>query len=87
MEKCYSNSSKSHSRNFDFPSLRQSSPVSFLRAPTRTDIIEFENFLLQLKNLGLGEKSCEAFFYLRFFFEIFHFKYNCTLLFHVKRRY
>ena len=45
------------SQNFDFLSLKNLSPG----APTHTDIIEFSNFLLQLKIRGLGTKLCVAF--------------------------
>ena len=33
------------------------SPVQFWEAPTHTDIIEFENFLLQLKNQRFWSKT------------------------------
>ena len=37
------------------------SPSSFLEAPTQADIIEFSNFLLQLKNLILIFKRISTF--------------------------
>ena len=39
---------------------------------------------LKIRNQG-GKRTWEAFFLLRFIFEIFHFKQTCTLFFHVKR--
>ena len=41
---------KWHSQNLDFLSLINSSSCQFLRNSTYADIIEFQNFLLQLKN-------------------------------------
>ena len=38
------------SQNFDFLSLKNLAPSSFWGAPTHADTIEFQNFLLQLKN-------------------------------------
>ena len=45
------------SQTFDFLSLKNSHQVSFWGAPTHADIIEFENFLLQLKNQRSGNKT------------------------------
>ena len=45
------------SQNFDFVGLNNLSSVQFLGAPTHVDIIEFENFLLQLKNQSSGSKT------------------------------
>ena len=46
-----------HSQNFNFLSLKNLSPGQFLRAPSHADTIEFENFLLQIKNQRSGNKS------------------------------
>ena len=40
-----------------FLSLTASSPGQFLGTPTHVDIIEFSNFLLQLKNQRSGSKT------------------------------
>ena len=37
--------------------LKKTSPVSFWGAPTHADIIEFQNFELQLKNQKPGSKT------------------------------
>ena len=52
---------KSPVQNFEFLILKSLSPGQFWGAPNHADIIEFSNFLLQLKNLGLGkvwEQNC-----------------------------
>ena len=54
--------------------------TKFCLAPTPADI-EFQNFLLQLKNYRSGEKTVWGFYYLCFVFEIFHFKQNSTPFF------
>ena len=48
---------KWHTLNFYFLSLKSSSPGQFWAAPTHADIIEFSNFLLQLKNQKSGSKT------------------------------
>ena len=46
------------SQNFEFLSSRNLSPSQFMeRAPIHADIIEFQNFLLQLKNQRSGSKT------------------------------
>ena len=45
------------SQNFDFLGLKNLSPGHFLGAPTHADIIEFSNFLLQLKNQKSRSKT------------------------------
>ena len=45
------------SQNFDILGLNISHQVSFWGAPTHADIIEFSNFLLQLKNQKSGSKT------------------------------
>ena len=45
------------SQNFDFPSLKNLSSCQFWGDPTHEDIIEFYNFLLQLKNQRSGSKT------------------------------
>ena len=47
---------KWNTQNFDFLSLKSSSP-----GQTHTDIIEFSDFLLQLKNQRSGSKTLWAF--------------------------
>ena len=49
------------SQNFEFLSLNICLQFSFWRAPTQAGIIEFWNFLLQLKNQTTGRKLCVAF--------------------------
>ena len=48
---------KWHSQNFDFLGFKNLSPGQFWGAPTHEDIIEFSNFLLQLKNQRSGSKT------------------------------
>ena len=48
---------KWHTPNFDFLSLNSCLHVSFWGAPTNVDIIEFSNFLLQIKNQRYGSFS------------------------------
>ena len=48
---------KGRTRNFDFLSLKSSSPGHFWRALTHADITEFSNALLQLKNQRSGNKA------------------------------
>ena len=48
---------KWHTQNFNFLSLKSSSPVSFWRASTHADITESSNFLWQLKNQRSVSKS------------------------------
>ena len=50
-----------HTQNFDFLSWKSSSPGQFLVAPTHADIIEFSNFLLQLKNRRSRNKTLRGF--------------------------
>ena len=45
------------SQNFDFISLKKCSEISFWGAPTHADMIEFQNYLLQLKNQKLRSKT------------------------------
>ena len=45
------------SQNFDFLSLKDLSPGQIWGAPTHADVIEFSNFLLQLKNQRSGSKT------------------------------
>ena len=46
-------------QNFDFLSWKICHQVSFWGSPTHTDIIEFLNFLLQLKNqMSVNESVC-----------------------------
>ena len=45
------------SQNFDFVSLRNSSPGQFWGAPTQADIIVFSIFLLQIQNQMSGSKN------------------------------
>ena len=45
------------SQNFDFLGLKNLSPGQFWGAPSHEDIIEFCNFLLQLKNQSSGSKT------------------------------
>ena len=54
------------SQNFNFLSLKNFSTGSFCEAPTHTDIIEFSNFLFNLKIKGLGPKLCVAFLLFNF---------------------
>ena len=49
-------------KNWRFPSF-DFLQVSFWWAPTQLDIIEFKNFLFQIKNQRLGKRLCEIFFY------------------------
>ena len=48
---------KWRTQNFDFLSLKVCLQVRFLGVPTHADIIEFLNFLLQLKNQRSGSKT------------------------------
>ena len=48
-------------QNFDFLGLKICHQVSFWGAPTHADIIEFENFLLQLKNQKSRSKTVFGF--------------------------
>ena len=48
-------------QNFYFLGLKNLTPVSFLGAPTHADIIEFWNFLLQLKDQRSGSKTLCSF--------------------------
>ena len=43
--------------NFDFLSLKSSSPGQFWEVLTHADIIEFSNFLLELKNQRSGSST------------------------------
>ena len=49
------------SQNFDFIGFKYLSQCQILGAPTHSDIIELENFLLQLKNRRSGGKSLFGF--------------------------
>ena len=49
------------SQNFDFLSLKSFSLGQFWRAPTHANIVEFYNFLLQLKNHRSGSKTVDDF--------------------------
>ena len=64
------------SQNFDILGLNISHQVSFWGAPTHADIIEFSNFLLQLKNKRLGAKLCVAFLLFSFWKELWGFEVN-----------
>ena len=64
-------------RNFDFLSLKVRLQVSFWGTPTDTDITEFTNFLLQLKNQRPGSKTVCGF---SNFFFFFHFERNYYVL-------
>ena len=46
-----------HSQNFEFEFQNICHQASFWGAPTHADIIEFSNFLLQLKNQRSGSKT------------------------------
>ena len=51
------------SQDFDFLSVKKLSPGHFGGAPTHADIIEFQNFLLKLKNQRSGSKTaCDFIF-------------------------
>ena len=68
-------------QNFDFRSLSSCLKVSFWGAPTHADIINFSNFLLQLKNQrGLGAKLCMAFLLFLFWKELWRFKVKESML-------
>ena len=58
------------SQNFDFLGLKNLSPGQFWvrsgPAPTHVDIIEFFNFLCQLKNQTSGNKTVWLFYYFNF---------------------
>ena len=55
------------SQNINFLGLKNLSPCQFWGAPTHEDIIEFQNFLLKLKNQRSGNKTvCGFFCYFRF---------------------
>ena len=70
------------SQNFDILGLNISHQVSFWGAPTHADIIEFSNFLLQLKNERSGNKTVWRFYYFIFERNVWRFEVKslCILL-------
>ena len=71
------------SENFDFLSRKNCIQVSFWGALTQADIIEFSNFLVQLKNSEVSEQNYGWLFYYFYFernYDVLKSKSRCILL-------
>ena len=69
-----------------FSKFKKCLQVTFWGAATHADIIEFSNFLFQLKNQCLGAKLCVAFQLFWFWKELWRFKVKVSMLF-VEQKY